>query len=67
MQESKYRKRFDQKPAHCEFLDHLLWRGLGFEEQFGVTFFQEELEHDKSIPESSSEVTSFSLPDDQDP
>jgi hypothetical protein len=44
-----------------------LWRGLGFEEQFGVTFFQEELEHDNSIPESSSEETSINLPDDRDP
>jgi hypothetical protein len=28
------------EPAHGEILDHLVWRELGFEKQFGVTFFQ---------------------------
>lgn len=67
MQDQKCRERFEQKPIHGEFLDHLLWQGLGFEEQFGVTFFQEQLESDSSIPDSSSEKTSITRPDDQDP
>ena len=67
MQDHKCRERFEQKPIHGEFLDHLLWQGLGFEEQFGVTFFQDQLEHDKSKPESGSEESSITRPDDQDP
>lgn len=28
------------EPAPGEILDHLVWRELGFEKQFGMTFFE---------------------------
>jgi hypothetical protein len=33
-------KRNAPEPTGGEILDHLVWRDLGFEKQFGMTFFQ---------------------------
>lgn len=37
-------KRSTPELAGGEILDHLVWRDLGFEKQFGMTFFQPSVE-----------------------